>query len=173
MNKLLLATLFIGVSVMAMSSRTHQPIDVISGDSFGKYSKPGAPVEIVYTTEHVNSGDICEVKVTLSTTQKSGMMSISTKVDERLNQITVTPQEVRVDLETIQGEYPLEFSLSADSDGLYYIKLHITIEGKGMRAFAIPIYVGDEKTKKKISKVVQHSATGENISVSPAVETIK
>jgi len=173
MNKLLLATLLIGVSVMAMSSRTHQPIDVISADSFGKYSKPGAPVEIAYTTEHINSGDICEVKATLSTTQKSGMMIILIHADEGLNQIKTIPQELLVDLATIQGKQPLEFTVSADSDGLYYIKLHITIEGKGVRTFAIPVYVGDEKSFKKVSKPVQRNASGENISVSPAVETIK
>ncbi|WP_457746917.1 hypothetical protein [Sulfurimonas sp.] len=173
MKKLLLATLFIGVSVMAMSSRAHEPIEVISGDSLGKYSKPGAPVEIEYTTQHVNVGDVCSVKATLLTAVRSGSMNITLKPDSRLNQLSAIPQKLSVDLSTVNGVYPLNFAVSADSDGLYYIKLLVQVEGRGMRAFSIPVYVGDAKSFQKVSKSLQRDVSGKAIIVSPAVETIK
>lgn len=63
--------------------------------------------------------------------------------------------------------------VSAKEDGLYYIRLLTKID-KGvdskLRAFAVPVQVGE---RKKAKHVMMKSHSGENISISKAVETIR
>lgn len=170
---LFLASLLIGISAVAMSSKVEKPIGIKSGTSVGEYSKPGAPVDITYTTEHVETGDVSEVHIVLSSVVQSGTMDVVVNVDKNLNQLTNIADNVSFDMGAGQKEYPLDLSVSADKDGLYYVKLIVSIKDRGMRTFAVPVYVGDEKSYKKSNKSTKKTANGENISVSPAVETIK
>jgi len=170
---LFLASLLIGISAIAMTSKVEKPIGIQEGTTVGQYSKPGAPVDITYTTEHVEVGDISQVHIVLSSVVKSGSMNVTLHVDSNLNQIVTLPENISFDMGTGQREYPLDLSVSADRDGLYYVKLIVSIEDKGIRTFAVPVYVGDKKLYKNSNKVPQKTASGENISVSKAVETIE
>ena len=173
MKILLLASLFVGISAIAMTSKVEKPIGIKQGTSIGEYKKPGAPVDITYTTEHVEAGDISEVKIVLSSAVQSGTMKVTVNVDKNLNQLTNIANNISFDMDTGQKEYPLNLSVSADKDGLYYVKLIVSIKDKGARAFAVPVYVGDEKSYKKSNKSIKKIVGGENISVSQAVETIE
>ena len=173
MKILLLASLLIGVSAIAMTSKVEKPIGIKSGTSIGEYKKPGAPVDITYTTEHVEAGDVSEVKIVLTSTVESGTMDVLVNVDKNLNQLTNIANSVSFDMGVGQKEYPLDLSVSADQDGLYYVKLIVSIKDRGVRTFAVPVYVGDEKSYKKSSKSIKKTANGQNISVSPATETIE
>ena len=173
MKILLLASLLVGVSAIAMTSKSEKPIGIKKGTSIGHYSKPGAPVDITYTTEHVEAGDVSEVKIVLSSVVQSGTMEVVVSVDENLNELTNIAKDISFDMSAGEKEYPLELSVSADQDGLYYVKLLVSIKDRGMRSFAVPVYVGDEKSYKKSSKPTKKTANGENISVSPAAETIE
>lgn len=167
----LLATLFIGISAIAMTSKVEKPIGIKKGTSVGQYSKPGAPVDITYTTEHVDVGGISEVNIILSSAVESGTMNVVVNVDKNLNQLTDIAKNISFDMGAGEKEYPLNLSVSADKDGLYYVKLLVSIKGRGVRAFAVPVYVGDEKQYEKRNKPIKKTANGENISVSQAVET--
>ena len=75
------------------------------------------------------------------------------------------------DLGTDTQEYSISLEVSSDEDGLYYIKLHVVMKGKGMRAFAVPVYFGEGQLKTQ-KAAVEKTQKGENITVSAAEETI-
>ena len=165
--------LSIGTSAIAMTSKSEKPIGIKQGTSIGEYRKPGAPVDITYTSEHVEVGDESKVSIVLSSSVESGTMEVVVNVDENLNELTNIAKEISFDMSAGEKEYPIKLSVSANQDGLYYVRLLVSIKDRGMRAFAVPVYVGDEKLYKKSNKSIKKTANGENISVSQAVETIK
>jgi len=167
---LLLSALLVGTNAMAMTSKVEKP-ELVKGTTIGQYAKPGAPVDVSYTTEHVSVGETSLVHIVLLSSMKTGQMNVSLKIDKNLNEVTAVAKHMSFDMKAGQNEFPIDFSVSADEDGLFYVKLHVSIKGQGMRAFAVPVYVGDAKLKK--STKIQKSSTGENISVSQAVETVK
>jgi len=167
---LLLASLLVGTATMAMTSKVEKP-ELVKGTSIGQYAKPGAPVEITYTTEHVEVGDTSAVHIVLSSRMTSGTMNVKVNVDKGLNKISRVSEELSIPMKAGEGKYPIDFKVSADEDGLYYVKLLVSIKGKGMRAFAVPVYVG-EGTLKVNKKPIQKTKSGENIVVSPAEEII-
>lgn len=141
------------------------------GSTVGKYAKPGAPVDITYTSQNVSAGAVSEVNIVLSTAAKNGTMKVKLNSDKGLSFAKEYSQTLQYDLNEKQHEYPLQLLMSADSDGVYYIKLLVNIEGEGTRAFAVPVYIGEGRVKKTKGKAVSKSALGENISVSKAVES--
>jgi LEA14-like dessication related protein len=170
MNILLVSALLIGTSALAFTPKVKEPI-LVKGTSIGEYKKPGAPVDISYISEHVESGDVSRVVIVLMTRVKTGMMKVKVKLGKGLEEISNVDKQLSYDLDTDTIEYPLNMEVSAEEDGLYYIKLHVSIKGKGMRAFAVPVYFGEGKIKTQNTAVAK-TQEGENIIVSPAQETI-
>ena len=169
-NLLLLGTALTITTSFAMSAKVEKP-KLIQGTSIGQYAKPGAPVDITYTTEHVDIGDTSAVHIVLSSRMTSGVMHVTVHVDKGLNALTPVAKELSIPLKDAKGAYSIDLKVSADDDGLYYIKLLASIKGKGFRAFAVPVYVGSGVLKIN-KKPIQKMKNGENITVSPAQETI-
>lgn len=167
---LLTSSVLIGTSAMAFTAKVEKPASV-KGTSIGKYAKPGAPVDISYETQHVNAGDVSDINIMLTSSSTIGTMKVKVKVDKDLDEISSLEKRLSFDLSKGKGEYPIVLQVSADEDGLYYIKLHVSIKGKGMRAFAVPVYIGDAVLKTN-KTVVEKTEKGENISVTAAEETI-
>lgn len=167
---LLMSSLLIGTSAMAFSAKVEKPA-LVKGSSIGKYAKPGAPVDIRYESEHVSAGDTSNINIILTSSTTTGTMKVKIKVDKGLNEISSVEKHLSFDLSEGKKEYPLHLEVSADEDGLYYIKIQVAIKGQGMRAFAVPVYVGDAVLKTK-QTAVEKTAKGETISVSAAEETI-
>lgn len=170
LNILVTSSLLLGTSAMALSAKVEKPV-LVQGSSVAEYAKPGAPVEIRYTSEHVNVGDVSKVDILLTTNVKSGTMKVKVKVDKDLNEITNIDKHLSYDLDKGTKEYPVHLEVSADEDGLYYVRVMVTIKGKGMRAFAVPVYVGTGTLKKNKAKL-EKTKNGENITVFSAEETI-
>lgn len=167
---ILLSSFFLCSSVMASSAKVEKPV-LVKGSSAGEYAKPGAPVEIRYSSEHVSVGDASKVDIILTTSVKTGIMKVKLKVDIDLYEITNIEKHFSFYLDKGEKEYPLNLEVSADEDGLYYVRVIVTIKGKGMRAFAVPVCVGTGTLKKNIANM-EKTKSGENISVSSAEETI-
>ena len=167
---LLVSSLFLGTSAMAMTAKVEKPV-LVKGTSVGEYAKPGAPVEISYTSEHVSVGDVSKVDIVLTSRMKSGTMKVKIKVDKDLHEISNVDKHLSFDLSEGEKEYPLQLEVSADEDGLYYVRVMVTIKGKGMRSFAVPVYVG-KGTLRKNKANIEQTKSGENISVFSAEETI-
>ncbi len=167
---LLVSSLFLGTSAMALSAKVEKPV-LVKGSSVGEYAKPGAPVEMSYTSEHVSVGDVSKVDIVLISSVKTGMMKVKVKVDKDLEEITNVDKHLSFDLTQGEKEYPLHLEVSADEDGLYYVRVMVNIKGKGMRAFAVPVYVG-KGTLRKNKATIEKTKSGENITVFSAEETI-
>lgn len=168
---LLLSTLLVATSSMAMTAKVKEP-KIIEGSSVGKYQKPGAPVNIRYTSEQVEAGEESKIHIILLTAQTSSAMKVKIKIDHHLEQVTKIEKNLSFDLVSGEREYPIDLTVIGGEDGLYYVRVLVTIKGKGMRAFAVPVYVGDGKLKT-VKKTVEKTKRGENITVSPAEETIQ
>jgi len=142
----------------------------------GHYQKPGAPVNLTHNIARVEVGEVAEINATLSTTLNAGDMEVSVAFDEGLESKEPTGDLLKFTVSEGQKEFPLHFKVSAQSDGLYYIRLLIKVDeesGARMRAMAIPVYVGEGELQKKSNQVIMKAMGGENISVSKAQETIE
>jgi hypothetical protein len=168
---LLLSTLLVGTSSMAMSAKVKEP-KLVEGTSVGKYQKPGAPVHIRHTSVHLEAGEVSEVNIVLMPSITSGVMNVKLDVDKSLLVEGKVEDTYAFTLKKAEKEYPITLNVSAQTDGLYYVRLIVTMKDKGMRAFAVPVYVGEGKLKTT-KKPIEKSKKGENIIVSPAVETIE
>jgi len=167
---LFIALLLIGTHAMALTSKVKKPV-LVKGTSVGEYKKPGAPVDISYISEHVDSGESSRVAIVLLTRITSGTMKVKVKLGKGLEEISNVDKQLTFELGTDTIEYPLNMEVSADEDGLYYVKLRVAIKGKGMRAFAVPVYFGEGKLKTE-NVILEKNQEGETISVSAAEETI-
>jgi hypothetical protein len=172
---LLTSSLLIASSATAFSAKVEEPASV-KGTSVGKYAKPGAPVDIRFESQHVNAGDSSAVTILLTSSVTKGSMKVKLKVDQGLNDLSQGEKHLSFDLSEGKKEYPVHLEVSADEDGLYYIRVLVSIKGQGMRAFAVPVYVGDTvlKTKKTAieKSAIVKTDKGETISVSAAQESI-
>ncbi len=155
----------------AMAVNFYGKKELVKGTTVGRYAKPGAPVDITYTAEHANTGDISDVHIVLTSSLSSGVMHVQVNIDKRLNEITAVSKELLIPLKSSNEKYPIDLKVSADNDGLYYIKLLVSIKDIGFRAFAVPIYVGSRIVKVNKNSM-QKTKNGENITVFPAEETI-
>lgn len=161
---------------VAMADTTDINISKGSTVDFEHCYKPGAPVDMSYESSKVQAGEIANVDVKLLTTLPSGEMEVTVTLDEGLESDTTIQPVQKLTILPDENEYTLNFRVSAQEDGLYYIRLLTKVEsgdGARMRAFAIPVYVGDAKLKTKSKQVIMKALGGENISVSKAQETIE
>jgi len=174
-NIVLTSSLLIATSATAFSAKVKEPSSV-KGTSVGTYAKPGAPVDIRYESQHVDAGDSSVVSIVLTSSVSMGNMKVKLKVDKGLNDLSHSKKHLSFDLSEGKKEYPLHLEVSADEDGLYYISVLVSIKGQGMRAFAVPVYVGDavDKTKKTVAgyRNIEKTDKGTTISVSAAQESI-
>ncbi len=175
LNIVLTSSLLIATSATAFSAKVEEPASV-KGTSVGKYAKPGAPVDIKYESQHVDVGDTSVVTISLTSNATMGSMKVKVKMDKGLNDLSQSKKHLSFDLSKAKQEYPLDLEVSADEEGLYYIRVLVSIKGQGMRAFAVPVYVGDAvlKTKKTAAEhsTIEKTDKGETISVSAAQESI-
>jgi len=149
----------------------------MTGTTIGHYSKPGAPIDMTYLstrTDNNESDKIYDVNITLTSTVRYGTMKVKVALDNKLTPLSSIEKELTFEINPEQKKYPINLQVSAKEDGLYYIRLLTKIDkgiGSKLRAFAVPVQVGE---KKKINRnsVMMKSHSGENISISKAVETI-
>jgi hypothetical protein len=142
----------------------------------GKYRKPGAPIDMRHTEARVAVGEVAVIDVTFITSLRSGNFDIEVTLDEGLKSSKTLSTITSFQLSPDKKDYAMKFNVSAQKDGLYYIRLLGKAgEGEGirMRSFAIPVYVGEGKLKKKGQQLIMKAKGGENLSISKAQETIE
>ena len=166
---LLASLLLAGAGITTLTAKTDKT-DILNGTTLKKYRKPGAPVDIEFTTQRVQSGEVATIDIQLITTEKQGNMQVKIKLDKALSlaEDFKTQREI-----TLDGSktYPLEFKVIAPMDGVYHIRLLVEMKNKGFRAFVIPVQIGNG-TLKLQHKPLMKNKHGENISVSHAYEKI-
>ena len=150
---------------------------IIEGTTVGKYSKPGAPIDMTYKTTKVDTNETADVNITLTTTAQNGTVSISMNFDDNLTLVNDVDSNQSFEIAPDAKSFNIDMKVRSEYDGLYYIRLLCKVD-KGqhpkLRSFAIPVMVGENpKPKTKAGISFLKAKSGENISVSKAVETIE
>ena len=150
---------------------------IIEGTTVGKYSKPGAPIDMTYKTTKVDTNETADVNITLTTTVQSGKVLISMNLDNKLTLVNNVDTNQSFEITPNSKSFNINMKVRSEYDGLYYIRLLCKVD-KGqhpkLRSFAVPIMVGENpKLKTKAGVSFLKAKSGENISVSKAVETIE
>jgi len=176
-TKLLLAPLLMVMGLQAKPTEETkvENSNIKSGTTIGHYQKPGAPIDMSYDSTKVNAGEVSDINITLTTSATSGTMHVSIAFDEAIKNENNTEENLTFEITPEQRSFPINLQASSSEDGLHYIRL-LTKVDKGtaskLRAFAVPMYVGEPKPKAKSANIMK-AMSGENISVSKAVETIE
>lgn len=169
---LALSSLVVITSLTAMSAKVKKPIETVEGTSVGQYAKPGAPVDIQYKTTHIDVGEVSNIDITFITREVAQKeMKIKIAVDKNLNVVSGKSSYIFQPKEG-KNENSIKLKLSGFSDGEYFIRIFVDMGNKGMRAFTVPVRVGDFRKTMQKTKHFQKGTSGENITVSQGVETI-
>ncbi len=148
----------------------------VKGTTIGYYQKPGAPIDIIYSSTKVGLNEISDVNISLVTTVKSGEMEVNIDVDKDLKVDGENYNKITFSLNPNEKNYNINLKVSGSKDGLYYVRLLTKMNSKNgakMRVFAVPVYVGNGKLKQKSNQLIMKALGGENISVSKAQETVE
>lgn len=147
----------------------------MEGTTVGHYQKPGAPIDMKYKSDPVDVNQTADINITLSTSVQFGTMNVTLKLDENLSQQTDVQENLTFDIQPNKRTFDIHLKVSSQQEGLYYIRL-LCKNGNSrtarMRAFAVPVYIGDN-TKPKSKGLLMKAMSGENLSISKAIETIK
>jgi len=181
MNKtlLLLTPLLLVVGLQANSKKiaSQEEKTFAEGTTEGHYQKPGAPINMSYHSVKVNANEKAEVNITLTTTAKSGTLFASMTHDENLTILNNAEKDMKFEVAPNRKTFNINLQVSSKIDGLYYIRLLTKIDrgyGLKLRSFAIPVYIGEnQKPKKTAGVTLMKAKSGENISISKAVETVE
>lgn len=166
----LVSTFVIGTALQAFTAKVDKP-QLVQGSSVGKYNKPGAPVEIEYRSEHVTIAEVSKVDISLMPTITDGTMDVKINVDKELTELTNLDKTLSFELTKRDKKYPLHMEVSSQYEGLYYIRVLVSMKGKGMRAFAVPVYVGSGILKQNRANVMK-TKSGEEMNLFSAEERI-
>jgi len=143
-----------------------------------QYSKPGAPIDMRYTSDKVDINKVSDVNITLTANIRKGMVSVLINLDKNLKSLNNFDNNLTFEVLPNQQDFLIHLQVKAKQQGLYYVRLLTKVNqgyGVKLRSFAVPVYVGKNAEIKspEISPQMKALSSGENISVSKAVETIE
>jgi len=149
----------------------------IEGTTVGKYSKPGAPIDMTYKSTKVDSNETADIKITLTTTAQSGELIVNMNLDDNLKLINDVDMNQSFNISQSSKSFNIDLKVRSEHEGLYYIRILTKVktgQHPKLRSFAVPIMVGENpRPKTKAGVNFLKAKSGENISVSKAVETIE
>ena len=175
MNKiklLILSSLAIMVVLTTINAKTKKDISPATGTTAGQYSKPGAPVDIEYKVSHVDLGGISNVEISFITRESAKReMEIKLSLDKTLNLVAGKKNYI-FQVKKEENVHRINLKLSGSENGEYFINIFVNMGNKGMRAFAVPVRIGDLEQRMQKAKYYPKGTSGENISISEGIETI-
>lgn len=152
----------------------------LSGSTQGQYMKPGAPVQLSYTSTKVQVGEISNIEAVLHLT-KTDLDQVQVDVNTDPGIVLENSPDLSsfLTLESDKLDYPLTFSARSVELGLQYINLQVTTLRNGQksnRAFSIPVQTGSDREiqamKRSISPL-EYDESGQAVVSMEAEETIK
>ena len=151
---------------------------ISSGSTLRQYSKPGASIDMEYTSTKVDANTESDINITLSTPLIQGDIIVEMTLDEELESISTLNKTLNYQIQPSQQTFFINFKVQSAKEGLYYIRLLTKVDngyGTKLRSFAVPVYVGEksEIINKSLNNRMKALSSGENISISKAVETIE
>jgi hypothetical protein len=172
---LLASTLLLSVPAMALTSKVKEPTkkvySVLEGTTVNQVAKPGLAVDLSYTSQHVEVGELSDINVTLLTSLSKGILKVKIKaLDTEVD--GVAEQNLEFDLSQGDKSFPIHLQLSSESSGIHYINFTLSVDGEGSRVLVVPFNVGTISSKVE-NKAPKTTNDGTVISVSSAEEEIK
>ena len=150
---------------------------IVEGTTLGKYSKPGAPIDMSYRTTRVDINESADVNITLTTTAQSGKVLVSMNIDNNLTLVNSVDTNQSFDIAPDSKSFNINMRVRSEHEGLYYIRLLTKVKTglhPKLRSFAVPVMIGENpRLKTRAGVTFLKAKSGENISVSKAVETIE
>ena len=177
-TKLLLAPLLllVGLHAKPANSIIETPSNVKTGTTIGHYAKPGAPIDMTYTSTTVKTDEISDINITLTSNVNYGTMQVELTFEDKLLQVSTIDKKLTFQISPDKKTYTINLKAKSLEEGMFYIRLLTKID-KGtssqLRSFAVPVYIGENPKPKTRGTVIMKALSGENISVSKATETIK
>lgn len=175
--KIVLLSSLLAMSANAMTAKVNEEgsktvYNVLKSEDKGHCVKPGLAVDLNYTSEHVDVGDASNVNIVIETGFTEGVLKVNIKSLEAKG-LEFEEQNLEFQLsKDKENKFPLNLALSSTENGLYYLTLFISMEGKGGRVFEVPVKFGE--TVKSLKKdPIQKTESGVAITVSNAEEEIK
>ncbi len=164
---LLLSGLLVGgTALYAMTAKTTQTPQTFEGTTKGKYSKPGAPIDLSYKTTYSEPGEESEATLTFTTDHKNEVMHLQFHTNKGLTLLDpLPPQEILLDG---SRSYPVTIHYIASKEGKQFIRVLVKMEKSGMRSFAIPLYIGESSLHRETPRASHRNG----IKVLPAQEQI-
>ncbi len=174
---LFLAPLLVVMGLHANSKKNNPQKTIFEGTTLGHYSKPGAPIDMSYKTKKVDINESADVNITLNTTAQNGKLMVSMNLDDNLILLNNVDKNQSFEIQPDTKTFSMNLKVSSKKEGLFYIRLLTKVQNayaSKLRSFAVPVYVGNYlKSKTRSNLTVSKVRSGENISVSKAVEHIK
>jgi len=175
LKNIVASTLLVSVSLMAMTAKVTPPTktvhSLLKGTTLNQISKTGVALNISYTTQHVNVGELSDVNLTITTPLTEGKLKVNLRgLNDAI--VGINRSDIAFTLGQNKQSFPIHLQLSSATEGLHYLNVSATVEGQGTRVLAVPLKVGlvTNVMKNKINTV---SSDGKVISVSSAQEEIK
>lgn len=156
-KSLLILTLIIGASQLIAK-------ETIKGSTLGNYAKPGADVGMEYSSQKVDVLENASIVIDLIPNTHYNEMKVRITMDEALQNLSDTPESMRIKIVKGQKKYPIEMEVNSETVGIHYIKMIISAGDRSI-AFTIPVYVGDTDSLKK-------SKTSKQLKIMKAKEEI-
>jgi len=174
LKMLAIATLLTPVSMMAMTAKIKSDdkkiYEVLKGDTRGSYMKPGLAVDLNYSAEHVEVGEVADINISIITHLSEGTLKVDLKsLEEALN---IEEKHLTFELSKGENVFPINLQVSSAQEGKYYVTVFILLEDNGGRVFDVPVQVGTVNQKLS-TKNVEITDEGVAVSSSPAQEEIQ
>ena len=172
-TKLLILAFFLAnTSLSAMSAKIKKPTKVLEGTSSGQHAKLGAPVSISHTISSADINEILNADITFIThVQKRSKIKIKIIADKNLN-IVHKKNNYLLFADKNKNQNSIHLKLSSAVEGEHFINVMVDMGRKGMRAFSVPVVIGNRKKISVKNTNNTKGSSGENISISEGKETI-
>lgn len=157
-------------SIVSIGKSEESQVETFS--TVGKYMKPGASVNITHNIERVEVNEVANIDLKLISTLNSGDVSVKITLDDSLVEEDEISKQFNYQINEENNEYFMNLQVSSEIDGLFHIRLFVTIDGSKSRTFAIPVYVGGTVQSKQTSEEIVKNSRGERLSISNSKESI-
>jgi len=177
-TKLLITPLLLIMGLHAKPAEVtiETPSNIKTGTTIGHYAKPGAPIDMTYSSTTVKIDEASDINITLTSNVNYGTMKVELTFDDKLVQVSDIAKNLTFQITPKQKTYTISLKAKSLEEGLFYIRLLTKIDkgaGSQLRSFAVPVYIGDNPKPRTKSTQIRKVTGGENISISKAIETIE
>ena len=166
----------IGLISISLISNS-QNINVLKNSTIGQYQKPGAPIDLTYSSTIVpNVGDIIEVTLTFSGSLKSNnKIKVSVVPDKSLELYNFT-NNVVFDMSIPNTKPKIDLSIYSSQLGLVYLNIFVEyyLDNKktSNRVFSVPIKTGINSKPILQKSGFTHRDSSGNLLIIQEAETV-